>query len=331
MSKPHPYNPGMHRLLPVIVLCCTVWSSAAVGAVWPTKPVNLIVPYPPGGGTDVIARIVQEPLARQLGQPVLIENRGGAGGSIGTAIAAKSAPDGHTLLFTLSSHTINPAIYHSLPFDTERDFSAVSQVASLPQLFAVHPGTPYRSFQDLVAYMKAHAGKIDYGSVGIGSPSHMAGELLKLKLDIDMMHVPYRGGGPAVAAAMAGDVPLLIVSIPAAMSQVRAGRLRALAVSTAKRTPILPDVPTVAEATGLKDFEVDSWYAVFAPARTSQDIILRTNKELAAVLARPEVKAKLLEQGAEAVPSTPEALARRVHREIAEWQALVKRVPIEAD
>src|SRR3954467_641396 len=331
MSKPHPYNPGMHRLLPVIVLCCTVWSSPAVGAVWPTKPVNLIVPYPPGGGTDVIARIVQEPLARQLGQPVLIENRGGAGGSIGTAIAAKSAPDGHTLLFTLSSHTINPAIYHSLPFDTERDFSAVSQVASLPQLFAVHPGTPYGSFQDLVAYMKAHAGKIDYGSVGIGSPSHMAGELLKLKLDIDMMHVPYRGGGPAVAAAMAGDVPLLIVSIPAAMSQVRAGRLRALAVSTAKRTPILPDVPTVAEATGLKDFEVDSWYAVFAPARTSQDIILRTNKELAAVLARPEVKAKLLEQGAEAVPSTPEALARRVHREIAEWQALVKRVPIEAD
>ena len=239
--------------------------------------------------------------------------------------------DGHTLLFTLSSHTINPAIYHSLPFDTERDFSAVSQVASLPQLFAVYPGTPYRSFQDLVAYMKAHAGKIDYGSVGIGSPSHMAGELLKLKLDIDMMHVPYRGGGPAVAAAMAGDVPLLIVSIPAAMSQVRAGRLRALAVSTAKRTPILPDVPTVAEATGLKDFEVDSWYAVFAPARTSQEIILRTNKVLAAVLARPEVKAKLLEQGAEAVPSTPEALARRVHREIAEWQALVKRVPIEAD
>src|SRR3954464_14222282 len=331
MSKPHPYNPGMHRLLPVIVLCCTVWSSAAVGAVWPTKPVNLIVPYPPGGGTDVIARIVQEPLAKQLGQPVLIENRGGAGGSIGTAVAAKSAPDGHTLLFTLSSHTINPAIYHSLPFDTERDFSAVSQVASLPQLFAVHPGTPYRSFQDLVAYMKVHAGKMDYASVGVGSPSHMAGELLKLKLDIDMVHVPYRGGGPAVAAAMAGDVPLLIVSIPAAMSQVRAGRLRALAVSTAKRTPILPDVPTVAEATGLKDFEVDSWYAVFAPAKTPPKAIQRVNREIAAVLARSDVKARLLEQGAEAAPSTPPALARRGPREFAKWQALVKRVPIEAD
>src|SRR3954452_8515237 len=331
MSKPHPYNPGMHRLLPVIVLCCTVWSSLAAGAVWPTKPVNLIVPYPPGGGTDVIARIVQEPLAKQLGQPVLIENRGGAGGSIGTAVAAKSAPDGHTLLFTLSSHTINPAIYHSLPFDTERDFSAVSQVASLPQLFAVHPGTPYRSFQDLVAYMKAHAGKIDYRSVGMGSRSHMAGELLKLKLDIDMMHVPYRGGGPAVAAAMAGDVPLLIVSIPAAMSQVRAGRLRALAVSTAKRTPILPDVPTVAEATGLKDFEVDSWYAVFAPAKAPDETVAVMNKAIAKAVALPEVKAKLLEQGAEAMSSTPERLGTTVSREIAQWHELVKHVRIEGE
>ena len=314
---------------PLIALA--LWSITAAAFAWPTKPITLIVPYPPGGGTDVIARIVQEPLARQLGQAVVIENRGGAGGSIGTAVAAKAAPDGYTLLFTLSSHTINPAIYRSLPFDTERDFSAVTQVASLPQLFAVYAGTPYQSFRDLVAFMKAHPHKIDYASVGVGSPSHMAGELLKLKLELDMVHVPYRGGGPAVAAAMAGDVPLLIVSIPAAMSQVRSGRLRALAVSTTKRTPILPDVPTVAAATGQKDFEVDSWYALFAPAKTPQKAIQRANREIAAVLARSDVKARLLEQGAEAAPSTPAALARRVHREIAEWQALVKRVPIEAD
>src|SRR3954468_20356121 len=166
---------------------------------------------------------------------------------------------------------------------------------------------------------------------GAARRSHMAGELLKLQLDADMVHVPYRGGGPAVAAAMAGDVPLLIVSIPAAMGQVRSGRLRALAVSTAKRTPILPEVPTVAEATGLKKFEVDSWYAVFAPVKTPGEVIERSNRELATVLARTDVKAKLLEQGAEAAPSTPQALTRRVHREIAEWQALVKRVPIEAD
>jgi tripartite-type tricarboxylate transporter receptor subunit TctC len=317
----------MRRALSALFLA----SLTSAAFAWPTKPITLIVPYPPGGGTDVIARIVQEPLQKQLGQPLLIENRGGAGGSIGTAVVAKATPDGHTLLFTLSSHTINPAIYRSLPFDTERDFSAVSQVASLPQLFAVNAATPYKSFRELIAYMKANPRKINYASVGIGSPSHMAGELLKLQLDVDMVHVPYRGGGPAVAAAMAGDVPLVIVSIPAAMGQVRSGRLRPVAVSTAKRTPILPDVPTVAEATGLKSYEVDSWYAVFAPARTPAEVIERVNHDLATVLARTDVKAKLLEQGAEAVTSTPEALARRVHREIAEWQALVKKVPIEAD
>ncbi len=305
--------------------------SAAQAAAWPTRPVTFIVPYPPGGGTDVIARIYQEPLSKQLGQPIVIENRGGAGGSMGTAAAARALPDGHTLLFTLSSHSINPAIYKNLPFDTERDFRPVSVVASLPQLFAVHPGTPYRSFAELTAFMKRSPGKIDYASVGVGSPSHMAGELLKLKLGIYMVHIPYRGGGPAVTATMAGDVPLLIVSIPAAMSQVRAGRLRPLAVSTLRRTPILPDVPTVAEATGLKDFEVDSWYAVFAPAKTPDEVVARMNKEIAAVVARPEVKAKLLDQGADGVASTPEALGRMVRREIEEWRAVVKHARIEGE
>jgi tripartite-type tricarboxylate transporter receptor subunit TctC len=306
-------------------------SASAQAQAWPAKPVTFIVPYPPGGGTDVIARIVQEPLSRQLGQPIVIENRGGAGGSIGTAVAAKAVPDGHTLLFTLSSHSINPAIYKSLPFDTERDFRPVSTICSLPQLFAVNPGTPYRNFKDLVSFIKGNPGKLDYASVGIGSPSHMAGELLKLKLGAYMVHIPYRGGGPAVAAAMAGDVPLLIVSIPAAMSQVRAGRLRPLAVSTAKRTPVLPDVPTIAEATGLKDFEVDSWYAVFAPARTPDEVIARLNREIATVVSRPEVKAKLLEQGADGMSTTPEKLGQMVKREIAEWRAVVKHAKIEAD
>jgi len=304
--------------------------AASTAFAWPTKPVTFVVPYPPGGGTDVIARIVQEPLSKQLGQPIVIENRGGAGGSIGTAAAAKAAPDGHTLLFTLSSHSINPAIYN-LPFDTERDFRPISTICSLPQLFAVHPGTPYQTFKDLVAFMRGNPGKIDFASVGIGSPSHMAGELLELKLGIHMVHIPYRGGGPAVAAAMAGDVPLLIVSIPAAMSQVRAGRLRPLAVSTAKRTPVLPDVPTVAEATGLKDFEVDSWYAVFAPAKTPDEVIERMNREIAAVVARPDVKAKLLEQGADSMSSTPEKLGQMVKREIAEWRAVVKHAKIDVE
>jgi tripartite-type tricarboxylate transporter receptor subunit TctC len=315
------------------VLIALVLSGFAAGAAlaWPTKPVTFIVPYPPGGGTDVIARIVQEPLAKQLGQPIVIENRGGAGGSVGTAVAARATPDGHTLLFTLSSHSINPVIYPKLPFDTERDFRPVSMVASLPQLFAVHPGTPYATFAELVAYMKRNPGRLDYASVGVGSPSHIAGELLKMRLNAYMVHIPYRGGGPAVAATMAGDVPLLIVSIPAAMGQVRAGRLRPLAVSTLKRTSILPDVPTVAEATGLRDYEVDSWYAVFAPARTPDEAVSEMNKAIAAVVAQPAVKAKLLEQGAEGRSSTPEALGKTVSNEISQWRAVVKRANIQAE
>jgi len=298
---------------------------------WPTKPITLIVPYPPGGGTDIVARIMQDPLSRQLGQPIVIENRGGAGGSVGTAVAARANPDGHTLLLTLSSHSINPVIYPSLPFDTERDFRPVSLICSLPQLFAVNPATPYQSFAELMAYVKRNPGRMDYASVGVGSPSHMAGELLKMRLSAFMVHIPYRGGGPAVVATMAGDVPLLIVSIPAAMSQVRAGRLRPLAVSTRKRTSILPDVPTVAEATGLKGYEVDSWYAIFAPAKVPDEVVARMNKEIAVAVALPEVKARLLEQGAEAVSSTPEVLGKMVTREIQEWRAVVQRARIVGD
>ena len=313
-----------------LLLCALALSFSAQASAWPIRPVTFIVPYPPGGGTDVIARIVQEPLSKQLGQPIIIENRGGAGGSLGTAVAAR-ATDGHTFLFTLSSHTINPVIYKKLPFDTEKDFRAVSVVASLPQLFAVNPSTPYKTFGDLMQFVQTHPGRIDFASVGVGSPSHMAGELLKMRLNAYMVHIPYRGGGPAVAATMAGDVPLLIVSIPAAMSQVRSGRLRPLAVSTSRRTPILPEVPTVAEATGLKDFEVDSWYAVFAPLRTPDEAIQKVNHAIAEAVARPDVKHKLLEQGALGVSSTPEALAAMVHKEIGEWRAVVKRAQIEGE
>jgi tripartite-type tricarboxylate transporter receptor subunit TctC len=318
----------MLRLLVVLLFGCLPCATALA---WPAKPVTFIVPYPPGGGTDVIARIVQEPLSKQLGQPVIIENRGGAGGSLGTAVAARSTADGHTLLFTLSSHSINPVIYPKLPYDTEHDFRPVSMVASLPQLFAVNPATPYKTFGEVVEYMKHNPGRLDYASVGIGSPSHMAGELLKMRLNGFMVHIPYRGGGPAVAATMAGDVPLLIVSIPAAMSQVRAGRLRPLAVSTRKRTSILPDVPTVAEATGLKGFEVDSWYAIFAPAKTPDEVISRMNSEIVTVVARPDIQARLLEQGAEGTSSTPEYLGKMVRHEIEEWRAVVKRANIEGE
>jgi tripartite-type tricarboxylate transporter receptor subunit TctC len=316
----------MRSLLLIFLIAC-----AGLVQAWPTRPVNFIVPYPPGGGTDIIARIVQEPLSKQLGQPIVIENRGGAGGSVGTGAATRATPEGYTLLFTLSSHTINPAIYPQLPFDTERDFRPISLVCSLPQLFAVNNATPYRTFEDLVQYMKKNPGKLDYASVGIGSPSHIAGELLKMRLNGYMVHIPYRGGGPAVAAALAGDVPLVVVSIPAAMSQVRSGRLRPLAVSTQKRTSILPDVPTVAEATGLRDFEVDSWYGMFAPAKTPDEAVTMMNKVIATTVALPEVKAKLLEQGAEGMSSTPAHLGEIVSREIRQWRELVKHARIEGE
>ncbi|HEY7237664.1 MAG TPA: tripartite tricarboxylate transporter substrate binding protein [Burkholderiales bacterium] len=317
------------RAFPIALVLWFVFGTAS--AAWPTKPVTFIVPYPPGGGTDIIARIVQEPLSKQLGQPIVIENRGGAGGSVGTAAAARSTPDGYTLLFTLSSHSINPAIYAQLPFDTERDFRPISLVCSLPQLFAVNNAAPYRTFSDVVQYMKTNPGKLDYGTVGIGSPSHIAGELLKMRLNAYMVHIPYRGGGPAVAAALAGDVPLVVVSIPAAMSQVRSGRLRPLAVTTQKRTSILPEVPTVAEATGLRDFEVDSWYGMFAPAKAPDETVAVMSKVIATAVALPEVKAKLLEQGAEGRSSSPAELGERVSREIKQWRELVKHVRIEGE
>src|SRR6267378_5324961 len=195
---------------------------------WPAKPVRFIVPYPPGGGTDVIARIVQNRLSEALGQTIVIENRGGAGGAVGTEVAARSAPDGYTFLFTLSSHTINPLLY-KLNYDVERDFAPVSLIVSIPQLFAVNPATPFMSINDVVAAAKAQPGKLSYASAGNGRPSHIAGELLKLKTGIDLVHVPYKGGGPAATDTVAGHVPMLFLTAAVVIEQARAGKLRALA------------------------------------------------------------------------------------------------------
>src|SRR6185503_10974620 len=253
---------------------------------WPTKPVRFIVPYPPGGGTDVIARIVQEPLSRALGQQIVIENRGGAGGAVGTEAASKSSPDGYTFLFTLSSHTINPFLY-KLSFDVEKDFMSVTTVASLPQLIAANTASPYKTMQDIVTAAKAQPGKVAFASVGAGTPSHIAGELLNLRAGIKLLHIPYKGGGPATTDVLGGQVPLLFVSIPAAMGFVKSGKLRAIAVTTLKRSGAAPEVPTVAEALNIPDYEVDSWYAIFAPARTAPAIVARLQQEVAKVVRIP--------------------------------------------
>jgi tripartite-type tricarboxylate transporter receptor subunit TctC len=294
---------------------------------WPAKPVRFVVPYPPGGGTDVIARIVQSRLADQLGQQIVIENRGGAGGALGTEAVAKSAPDGYTFLFTLSSHTINPLLY-KLNYDVEHDFSAVTLIVSVPQLIAASPSSPLHSMSDVVAAAKAKPGSIPFASVGNGTPSHIAGELLKLRAGIDMIHVPYKGGGPAIADTLGGQVPLAIVSMPAAMSHVRAGKLRALAVTTLKRNPGAPEIPTVAEALKMPDYEVDSWYALFAPAKTPAPIIAKMQKAVAQTIELPEVKQKLLEQGGDTVGSSPEELDRVVKRELRRWAEVIRQAKI---
>ncbi len=304
--------------------------AAQAQAAYPDKPIKFVVPYPPGGGTDVVARIVQQRLQAALGQPIVIDNKGGAGGSLGTDIVAKSAPDGYTVLFTLSSHTINPAIFPKLPFDTIKDFDPVGLVASLPQLLAANMAVPVRTVADVVAQAKAAPDKFSFASVGNGSPGHLAGELMVLRTGAPMAHIPYRGGGPAVTDVMGGQVPLLWVSIPAAAAQVKAGKLRALAVSTTKRSPAFPDVPTMQEA-GVADFEVDSWYAMLVPAKTPRPIIDKLNKALNTVLSEPAIRAQLIEQGADAVGGTPEALGKVIAAEVPKWVKLAKDANIKAD
>ncbi len=297
---------------------------------YPDKPIRFIVPYPPGGGTDVIARIVQERFQTVLGQPIVIENRGGAAGSLGTDIAAKAAPDGYTVLFTLSSHTINPSIYPKLPFNTVKDFEPVGMVASLPQILVANKQFPANTVAELTALAKAKPGALSFASVGNGSPGHLAGELYKLRTGTDLVHIPYRGGGPAVTDVMGGQVPLLWVSIPAAAQFVKTGKLKALAVSTVKRSAAFPDVPTMQEA-GVPDFEVDSWYAMFVPAHTPKAIVEKLNKALNFVVSQPDIREKLLAQGSEGVGGTPAALGKVVDVELVRWAKLVKDANIKPE
>lgn len=319
------------RTLIALALSAALWPSfAAAQSTYPDKPVRFVVPYPPGGGTDVIARIVQAKFQAALGQTVVIENKGGSGGSIGTDVVAKSAADGYTVLFTLSSHTINPAIFARLPFDTAKDFEPVGLVASLPQILVANPAFPANTVAEMTALAKAKPGTMVFASVGNGSPGHLAGALQALRTGVPLTHIPYRGGGPAVTDVMGGQVPTLWVSIPAAAQFVKTGKLKALAVSTLKRSAAFPDVPTMQEA-GIADFEVDSWYAMFVPAKTPRAIVERLNKALNAVLADPEVRDRLLAQGAEGVGGTPEQLGQAVAAELPKWAKLAKDANIKAD
>ena len=317
-------------LVASIALAAGLAALPAAAQSYPAKPIRMVVPYPPAGGTDVVARTLSEPLAAELGQPIVIENKGGAAGNLGTDIAAKAAPDGYTILFTLSSHTINPKLFDKLPFDVERDFVPIGRAASIPQLIAVHPSVKANNIAELIALVKAQPGKFSYASVGTGSPSHIAGELFKLKTGIDMVHVPYKGGGPAVSDVIGGQVPILFVSMPAAWQHVKAGRLRALAVTSDKRSIVAPELPTLAEA-GVADCVVNSWYGAFAPAKTPPAAVQRLNAALVKVLQIPEVRDKLLAQGAEAAPSTIDELDAVVKEELRKWEMVIRDAKIRPE
>ena len=308
-------------------LLCAIAAQAALAQDWPTKPVKMIVPYPPGGGTDVVARIVNEKLSPEIGQPIVIDNKGGASGSVGTAIAAHAPADGYTVLLTLSSHTINPKLFPKLDYDAERDFAPVSLAAVIPQVLVANPSLPVNNVAELIAYLKANPGKVNYASVGIGSPGHIAGELFKLKTGTQMTHIPYKGGGPAVTDTIGGQVPLLFVSLPAALQFVKQGRLKALAVTSSKRTPSAPDVPTIAENGG-PDVVVDSWYGLLVPAKTPAPVVAKLNTAMAKVLAMPEVKEKLFAQGAEATWTSTATFDAMIRDELKKWEYVIREAKI---
>src|SRR5438034_4809132 len=317
-------------MIALMQACAFSAAAPALSQQYPARPIRFIVPFPPGGTLDITARIMQPRLSESLGQPVVIENRGGAGGAVGTEAVARSAPDGYTFLFTLSSHTINPMLY-KLSYDVERDFAPVSLIVSVPQLIAAHPNAPAKTLSELIAAARARPGFYAYASPGSGTPGHIAAELLKLRAGIDIVHVPYKGGGPALADTIAGQVPFLFLTAPAGLPSARSGKLRALAVTTLKRTPAAPEVPTVAEELNLPDYEVDTWLALFAPAKTPEPIIARMQKEVARVVHLPEVKQKLLEQSADPVGSSPEELGRVVRTELKRWAEVIREAGIKLE
>jgi tripartite-type tricarboxylate transporter receptor subunit TctC len=298
---------------------------------YPDHPIRLIVPFPAGGGTDIVARVLGQKLHESLGQPVIIDNRGGAGGTIGTAQAAKSAPDGYTLVLVPTSHVINPSIYAKLAYDTEKDFAPITMVASASILMAVNPRVPADTVAAFVAAAKAQPQAFaDYGSAGAGTVFHLTGELFKQLTGLPLQHVPYRGGGPTVTALIAGEIPLAFETMLALQPHVRAGKLRALALTSAKRSATMPEIPTTAEA-GFPTLVADNSYALFAPAGTPAPIVAKLHDASVAALALPEVRNLLREQGAEVVGNSPAELAAYVAAEIPKWRALAQQAHIKPE
>ena len=312
-------------------LAASLAPTGAAAQAYPSKPITIIVPFSAGGTTDILARVVGQALTTELGQSVIVDNRAGAGGNIGASLAAKAPADGYTLFMgTVGTHAINAALYKKMPFDPIKDFAPLTRVANVPNLLVANPAQPYKTVQELIAYAKANPGKVNFGSSGSGSSIHLSGELFKSMAKVDMQHVPYKGSAPAVTDLLGNQIGIMFDNMPSAIQHVRSGKLRPLAVTTAKRSPELPNVPTIAES-GVPGYEATSWFGLFAPAGTPAPIVAQLNKAIVRVLGQPEVKKKLAEQGAEPVAETPEQFAAFIHQESLKWGKVVKESGATAD
>lgn len=317
----------MLRLLPALL---AVLAANPALAAYPDRPIRVIVPYAPGGGTDITTRTVTQRLAESLKTPFVVDNRGGAAGNIGKELAARATPDGYTLLTAGLSFAVNPSLFAKLGYDPVRDFAPISLIATAPLIVVVHPSVPAQSIKDVIALAKAKPGALNYASGGIGTGNHVAGELFTYMTGTRIVHVPYKGGGPALADVVAGQVQLLFNTTTSTLPFVRSGKLRALALTGAQRSPNLPDLPTVAES-GVPGFDVGVWFGFVAPARTPQPIIDRLNAEVVKVTRLPEVRAQFAAQGADPVGGTPAEFGQYIRTEVAKWAKVAKAANLRAE
>jgi len=327
MSKPEGVPSATRRraLRMTAALLALAAGGTHAAADWPMRPVRLIVPFPPGGSTDILARAIAQRLQEALGQPFVVENKAGAGGSIGAAEVARAAPDGYTLLMGhIGTLAINPSLYPNLAYDPVRSLAPVALVARVPNVLVVNPAVPARDVQQLIALAKAKPGALRYASGGNGSAAHIAMEYFKLRTQTDIGHIPYRGTSPAVTDVMGGQVEIIMTGVPAVLQQVKAGKLRALAVSSRSPVASMPDLPTIA-ASGVPDFEAIQWYGIVAPAHTPAAVIALLNAEIGRALQTPALKARLDAEGAEAAPTTPDAFGALIASEIARWKPVIEQ------
>ncbi len=318
------------RLLQVAALAPLAWSGLAMAQAWPSKPISLVVPFAAGGTTDVLARALADRLSQSLGQPVVVESKPGAGATIGADYVAKARPDGHTLLMGAVHHTIAPSVYKSLPYDFSKDLAPVTTVALVPNVLVVNASTAAKNVSELVALLKASPGKFSYGSNGNGTAQHLIGTQFQQVTDTSFIHVPYRGSGPLATDLLGGQILMSFDTVTPVLPHIKAGKLRALAVTTAKRSGALPDVPTLEEA-GLKGFDIGTWFGVLAPAATPPEILSRLNTEAVKIIQSPEFRARMAEIGAEPIGNSREQMAQQIANDTARFAKLVKdgKVTIE--